>query len=47
LRDPNGYVVEFTAKTPKYDEVFNRNPLINHKLLNNWKKFKKTSDCYF
>ena len=41
LRDPNGYVVEFTVKTSIHDEVFNRNPLINHKLLNNWKKFKK------
>ena len=41
LRDPNGYVVEFTAKTSKHDEIFNRNPLINLKLLNNWKKLKK------
>ena len=38
--DPNGYVVELTLKTDKYDEIMGEHVENAHEILKEWQKAK-------
>ena len=40
FRDPNGYVIELTAKRPDHDEVITQARAVAHRRLEEWQKAK-------
>ena len=43
LRDPSGYVVELTAKTPRHDELMNPETNGARRIVDDWQRSKASS----